>query len=121
MKVSRSTLRKMINEMIDDPYEMDPNVQQSGPISREKSPWMYDPEPALRGPSSTGQKPAQQTDEDLIDQFLLDIADVYKLGPDQAGLFVREVKKALKPALTAARGAADDDIDDDIDDDMGEF
>ncbi len=114
MKVSRSTLRKMINEMIDDPDAMDPNVQQSGPINLKNSPWMYDPEPARRGPSSTGQKPAQQPDEKLIDQLILHIADVYKLGPDQEGFFSMEVKKALKAALTAARGAADDD-------DMGEF
>ena len=112
MKVSRSTLRKMINEMIDDPDAMDPNVQQSGPINLKNSPWMYDPEPALRGPSSTGQKPAQQPDEKLIDQFLHDIADVYKLGPDQEGIFAMEakekVKEALEAALNAARGAADD-------------
>lgn len=120
MKISRVALRKLIKEtfdqMTDDPYAMDPNVQQSGPINPENSPWMYDSEPALRGPSSAGQKPAQQPDEKLIDQFLLDIADVYKLGHDQAGFFAMEakekVKEVLKAALEAASGAADD---------MGEF
>lgn len=104
MKLSRVALRKLIKEtfdqMTDDPYAMDSNVQQSGPINPKNSPWMYDPEPARRGPS-----PDQR-------------AMINSLGMDQQGEFYKLVAAGMSidDALnTVMVDASEDDYD------MGEF
>lgn len=83
MKISRVTLRKMINEMIKDPYAMDPNVQQSGPTDFKKAPWMqalYD--------LTNNQK-----------MILVDFGLKNNLGLDQINDFLEKVQDLLRDKI----------------------
>ena len=83
MKISRVTLRKMITEIIKDPFAMDPNVQHSGPTDFKKAPWMqalYD--------LTNNQK-----------MILVDFGLKNNLGLDQINDFLDEVQDLLRDKI----------------------